>query len=77
MTRFARRLFNVEWAEVRGHMAVSAALWAGLANGPLVVCPDSDGDGIADIDDKCPTQAEDKDRFEDKDGCPDAGDDTK
>jgi large repetitive protein len=30
-------LFDVEWAEVHGQMAVSAALWAGLANDPLVV----------------------------------------
>ncbi|HEX4417472.1 MAG TPA: Ig-like domain-containing protein, partial [Kofleriaceae bacterium] len=30
-------LFNVESGEVRGHMAVSAGLWIGLANDPLVV----------------------------------------
>jgi uncharacterized repeat protein (TIGR01451 family) len=30
-------LFDVEWAEVRGDMAISAALWAGLANDPLVL----------------------------------------
>ncbi len=32
---------------------------------------DTDGDGIFDVDDKCPTDAEDKDNFEDEDGCPD------
>ena len=30
---------------------------------------DQDGDGINDVDDKCPTIAEDKDDFEDDDGC--------
>ncbi len=32
---------------------------------------DRDGDGIFDVDDKCPDDAEDKDNFEDEDGCPD------
>jgi hypothetical protein len=32
---------------------------------------DSDGDGIADDEDKCPDLAEDVDGFEDADGCPD------
>ena len=30
-------MFDVEGAEVRGNMAIDAALWAGLANDPLVV----------------------------------------
>jgi hypothetical protein len=30
-------LFDVEWAEVRGDMAVTAALWTGIANDPLVI----------------------------------------
>jgi outer membrane protein OmpA-like peptidoglycan-associated protein len=38
-------------------------------------CPDSDGDGIADKDDKCPNAAEDKDGYEDSDGCPDLDND--
>jgi OOP family OmpA-OmpF porin len=33
--------------------------------------PDPDGDGIAGKADKCPDVAEDKDGFEDEDGCPD------
>lgn len=33
--------------------------------------PDRDGDGILDKDDQCPDEREDKDNFEDKDGCPD------
>jgi outer membrane protein OmpA-like peptidoglycan-associated protein len=32
---------------------------------------DSDGDGIPDKQDKCPAAAEDKDGFQDEDGCPD------
>ena len=32
---------------------------------------DTDGDGLMDSADKCPTDPEDKDGFEDSDGCPD------
>ncbi|MCX5748113.1 MAG: OmpA family protein [Proteobacteria bacterium] len=32
---------------------------------------DTDGDDIADADDKCPTQAETKNSYQDEDGCPD------
>jgi OmpA-OmpF porin, OOP family len=41
-------------------------------------CPvskDSDGDGIPDDIDRCPLDAEDKDGFQDEDGCPDADND--
>ncbi|WP_240360320.1 adventurous gliding motility protein AgmC [Pyxidicoccus caerfyrddinensis] len=50
---------------------------AGTQNG----CPapepevDSDGDGLMDPNDACPAQAEDKDGFEDADGCPDPDND--
>jgi outer membrane protein OmpA-like peptidoglycan-associated protein len=37
--------------------------------------PDADGDGIADADDKCADQPEDKDFFDDQDGCPDPDND--
>lgn len=37
--------------------------------------PDADGDGILDPDDKCPNQPEDKDNFQDEDGCPDPDND--
>jgi OmpA-OmpF porin, OOP family len=37
--------------------------------------PDPDGDGIAGSADKCPNLAEDKDGFEDEDGCPDPDND--
>jgi outer membrane protein OmpA-like peptidoglycan-associated protein len=36
---------------------------------------DSDGDGITDDVDKCPNEPEDKDGFEDQDGCPDPDND--
>ncbi len=36
---------------------------------------DTDGDGIFDRLDKCPTEPEDKDGFEDDDGCPDPDND--
>jgi outer membrane protein OmpA-like peptidoglycan-associated protein len=37
--------------------------------------PDSDNDGIADIDDRCPRDREDLDGFEDDDGCPEEDND--
>lgn len=36
---------------------------------------DQDGDGIPDDADKCPSEPEDKDGFEDEDGCPDPDND--
>jgi large repetitive protein len=36
---------------------------------------DQDGDGIDDAHDACPTQAEDRDGFQDQDGCPDLDND--
>ena len=36
---------------------------------------DTDGDGIPDDQDKCPNEAEDKDGFQDADGCPDPDND--
>jgi OOP family OmpA-OmpF porin len=36
---------------------------------------DSDGDGVPDARDKCPTAKEDRDGFEDDDGCPDPDND--
>jgi len=43
----------------------------------LTECPDldRDGDGIKNAADKCPTEAEDKDGFEDTDGCPEKDND--
>jgi hypothetical protein len=36
---------------------------------------DRDADGIADVSDLCPRDPEDRDAFEDEDGCPDADND--
>jgi hypothetical protein len=36
---------------------------------------DHDGDGIPSSDDRCPTDPEDRDGFEDSDGCPDPDND--
>lgn len=36
---------------------------------------DTDGDGVVDAEDRCRTEAEDRDDFEDEDGCPDRDND--
>lgn len=36
---------------------------------------DSDGDGVPDVRDRCPNEAEDRDGFQDNDGCPDPDND--
>jgi outer membrane protein OmpA-like peptidoglycan-associated protein len=43
---------------------------------PVVVTTDTDGDGIADRNDKCPNQPETNNGLEDTDGCPDSLPDT-
>jgi outer membrane protein OmpA-like peptidoglycan-associated protein len=48
--------------------AVAAFTWANVP-------PDADSDGIPDDDDACPEIPEDKDGFEDRDGCPDPDND--
>jgi outer membrane protein OmpA-like peptidoglycan-associated protein len=58
------RVFGgVTWAPAEGKGAV--------ATGGI----DTDGDGIPDAQDLCPTEAEDKDGFDDEDGCPDPDND--
>ncbi len=47
----------------------------GLQFEPGQLPSDQDGDGLDDKIDKCPQQAEDKDGFEDADGCPDPDND--
>ncbi len=46
-----------------------------LRRRPPAAAKDSDGDGIPDDVDKCPNAPEDKDGFEDADGCPDPDND--
>jgi uncharacterized protein (TIGR03382 family) len=43
---------------------------------PLEPDGDADGDGIKDSVDACPKEAEDKDNYQDDDGCPDADNDS-
>ncbi|MBX7190845.1 MAG: OmpA family protein [Sandaracinaceae bacterium] len=42
---------------------------------PVAQPGDTDGDGILDPEDRCPTEPEDRDQFEDEDGCPDPDND--
>ena len=46
-----------------------------VAPAPPPAPGDADGDGLLDPDDKCPKEAEDKDGFEDEDGCPELDND--
>lgn len=48
---------------------------ASSAAAPVVTVADTDNDGLTDDNDRCPKEAEDKDGFEDEDGCPDPDDD--
>lgn len=51
-----------------GYGVPTFRVFAGIRYTP--VSHDSDGDGIADADDRCPDVAEDRDGDEDSDGCP-------
>lgn len=42
---------------------------------PVAARPDRDGDGVEDLVDACPQRPEDRDGFEDQDGCPDIDND--
>ena len=46
-----------------------------VANAEMEPGADTDGDGLASMDDKCPYALEDHDEFEDEDGCPDPDND--
>jgi OOP family OmpA-OmpF porin len=48
---------------------------ARLRTEPVHTIGDQDGDRIRDDADQCPTRAEDRDGFDDRDGCPDLDDD--
>ncbi len=55
--------------------SVPASMVFGISWNGQVTQLDIDFDGIVDKLDKCPTEAEDKDGFEDSDGCPDPDND--
>src|SRR5581483_3594360 len=59
-----RIFLGLSWAPVEGGKGA-------VATGGL----DTDGDGIPDAVDACPNEPEDKDGFEDEDGCPDPDND--
>ena len=58
----------------RGYGSPTVRVYAGYAFDKKEL-PDRDGDGILDSDDECPDDPEDKDGFEDLDGCPDPDND--
>jgi hypothetical protein len=82
------KLGEVGAAERETRLAESSATRA-LARSPRVRCArgarapgveesnraDSDGDGVPDAVDKCPNDPEDRDGFQDQDGCPDPDND--
>ena len=63
--------------ELRGvvSLAVSQAVRTYLPHPPPHVDGDADGDGIPDSIDQCPNEPEDRDLFQDDDGCPDPDND--
>jgi outer membrane protein OmpA-like peptidoglycan-associated protein len=65
----------VERPDVTGRMVKPAVLGAVEAEKAGAGAGDKDGDGIANQDDLCPDEPEDKDGFEDDDGCPDPDND--
>ncbi len=58
---------------VDGYGTPEYRVFSGLAWAPRAA--DRDGDGILDRDDRCPTEPEDLDGFQDTDGCPDPDND--
>jgi OOP family OmpA-OmpF porin len=56
-----------------GYQSMEHRMFLGFAFEPSI--PDRDGDGIGDADDQCPNEPEDRDGFEDSDGCPDLDND--
>ncbi len=76
LQRGAWRLFaSLGGAPTSGYGSSQVRLVAGMRFDPHLRPHDSDGDGLDDRDDRCPNQAEDKDGFEDGDGCPDLDND--
>ncbi|MDH5492675.1 MAG: OmpA family protein, partial [Myxococcales bacterium] len=59
----------------RGAPDVHVLATLGYVQPPDAPIVDSDGDGLGDEDDRCPSEPEDPDSFEDGDGCPDLDND--
>jgi outer membrane protein OmpA-like peptidoglycan-associated protein len=62
-----RTVFSVGWSDSQCTTAPAPT--------PIAQPGDRDGDGILDPEDRCPTEPEDRDQFEDEDGCPDPDND--
>jgi outer membrane protein OmpA-like peptidoglycan-associated protein len=60
------------YKDVFHHAEITVAAFFLIGGGPG---KDSDGDGIPDREDECPDQSEDRDDYEDTDGCPDLDND--
>jgi OmpA-OmpF porin, OOP family len=74
---YFRALDHVELAEDNANQALRLAPSENCGR-PVARPPsslDSDGDGIPDVRDRCPTVPEDPDGFQDDDGCPDLDND--
>src|SRR5262249_57152840 len=54
---------------------LAALTWSPSAEGAGALLADRDGDGVPDRDDLCPDEPEDRDGFQDEDGCPDPDND--
>jgi outer membrane protein OmpA-like peptidoglycan-associated protein len=61
--------------DVRAMLGVRLTRGGGSEPPPKPVELDRDHDGILDVGDRCPAEPEDKDSFEDDDGCPDPDND--
>ena len=69
---------KVEREVIKAEKRKSSSCPAGMVRGDQGVCitvNDSDMDGVPDTLDLCPTQKEDKDSFQDDDGCPELDND--
>jgi outer membrane protein OmpA-like peptidoglycan-associated protein len=76
---FAERSLEAgDYFGAKGHLAVAdASARQAIARSPAERCLNEDGDrdGVPDRVDRCPKDPEDKDGFEDGDGCPDPDND--
>ena len=74
---YSRALHHIEIAEANARKALRLSPDPSCGKPPAVppIPVDTDGDGIPDAVDKCPNDPEDKDGFEDEDGCPDLDND--
>jgi outer membrane protein OmpA-like peptidoglycan-associated protein len=68
-------LVGVELAFVDGHREAPAPAVAAPAAVVVAAPADTDGDGVLDGDDACKTEPEDKDGYQDDDGCPERDND--